>query len=1229
MGEQVDKPVEENKHQPLIDAFLAAELDEDATESTLGIGYKNASPQMLLHSSMKLLHMSQGKDKEDVKDSLEYQKVYGAHDFMADRIAKDPGYLARNMLWKITNKGTLKGAVPASVFDKHITATFNDSGLNQMIEGINPLEQYDLNYKITRLGPGGITSMDSVPDESRQVQNSFLGYIDPIRSPESIRIGVDNYLTRDTRFSSDGKVWQKLYNPRTRKEEYVPASRAAKLNIAFPETMKDTKSKTIPVLHGKEGLKYVKRDQVDYIVPHISRMFSTMTNNVPMFSGVKGMRLLMGSKMGLQALPLTEKEAPLVSNKLADGRSTADVMGDLTYHTKADSYGVVQKVSKDEIVVMDKEGNKKSYQLYHNFPHARKTYTNSIPHVKKGDMVKKGQTLSTSNYNTEKGDMASGLNLRVAYIPWKGYSHEDGIVISESAAKRFTSEHMYTEKFKKDKHTDVNKRKFVSIFPGKYDKKILDKFDDDGLIKPGSVLDQGDPMILATKSRPPTPGTLNRKLTTDASVTWDHHSRGVVTDVAKTKDGFRVFTRSIAPAMTGDKLSGRFGNKGVISKIIPDSEMPHDADGRPLDVLLNPIGIVSRTNTAQLAEASLGKIAAKTGKKYNVNAFTTGSLIELAEDELAKHGMKDTENVKDPVTGRVIPNVFVGNSYFYKLQHMADAKQSSRALGGYTQDNQPGSESKRIGGMEVAALVSHGVPEVLKDMKLIKGQKNDEYWRQLKMGRIPKVPNDIFVYDKFKNQLKAAGVNLYEDQDGENIFAMTRSDIDRLTKGREVKTGNTYDPKTMRPLPNGLFGEQATGGANGDKFSYIQLDEPILNPVMEEPIKRILGITSKQFDDIISGVTVYKKKRGGDALEAMLEDVNIDREILGAVTDIRSGAKSSRDKAVKKLRALQSMKDHDVRPEDFMISKVPVLPPKYRPITVGDDMNMVADVNFLYREVINARDDLRDGKDELPADMLQDTRRNLYKDFKAVTGLADPTNKELQQKNVGGILKSIFGKGSPKRGQYQRRMIGGPQDISGRGVITPNPNLKLDQVGLPENMAWKMYEPFIIRDMIRTGYSATDAVKAVANRTERAYSSLRKSVKERPLMVNRAPTMHKYSIMALEPVLVKGDNIQVSNYLLEPYAADFDGDTAVMHVPVSQEAVDEARKRMSPGKNLLSARSMDLLWKPTMDYVLGASFATKNPKPGTPRVFNSEKEAVLAYKKGEIDIDSPIRIKHG
>ena len=459
--EIIEEPIELTDNEKLIEAFQKSELDPSATESTLGTAYSNVGPEMLLNTSMRLLGMSQGKEQEDNKDSLEFQKIYGAHNYMAERIKLDPGNIIKNMLWKITNKGTLQNNIPTSVLDKHLRSTFTGSNLNQVIDGINPLEARDQSYKITRLGPGGISSLDSVPDEARNVQSSFLGYIDSIRSPESLKVGIDTYLAHNSRFGKDGNMYQHLYNPRTKQMEWVSAREASKLNIGFPESM-TSKDKLVTVLNSKSGIKYVDKADVDYYVDHASKMFSSQTAAVVGYSGVKGMRTLMGSKMSMQALPLINKEAPLVGNLDFNKKSYSENMSKTLGYVKSDQVGKVLKVTKDAITVQQADGSIKEHELYNNFPMPRKTRLTSTPLVKVGDVVKKGQGLAKSNYTTDHGDIANGLNARVAYMTWKGGgSNEDGMIVSDAYAKRATSEHSYATKYRKPSDVEVNKSKLI------------------------------------------------------------------------------------------------------------------------------------------------------------------------------------------------------------------------------------------------------------------------------------------------------------------------------------------------------------------------------------------------------------------------------------------------------------------------------------------------------------------------------------------------------------------------------------------------------------------------------------------------------------------------------------------------------------------------------------------------------------------------------------------------
>jgi DNA-directed RNA polymerase subunit beta len=1214
-------------------ALMKSELDPDATQTTLNARHSFVSPALFMDVTKKLIGMSRKEQTGDDRDSLEFQRVYSAPHFIAEKILKDPGNIIKSSLWKVTNKGNLS-ALGSGTFNKHMDSLFNTSGLGMAVEEINPFDTLDQSYRITRMGEGGIRDENSIPEEARAVQPTYRGYVDPIRSPESIKIGVDLRLTHDVQVGEDGILYRNMFNPKTGKMEMVDSVTAARKVIGFPESMK-TKGNFAPAMVRGEGLKYVNKKDIDYTIQHGSDLFSLGANLVPLTSGIKGMRLLMGSKMISSALPLVSREAPLVGTADSKGRDFYERLSQFMGAQKSTQDGVVKSVSKDEIVVQNADGTQSEYEMYNNFPFARKTSIKNDPLVKVGQPVKKGALLATSNFTSPDGKAALGTNLRIAYAPYKGHTFEDGIVISESAAKKLTSEHTYATKLRDEEGQEVSKTNYVSMFPGKYTAEQYNTITPEGVVKPGTVVKPGDPLVLATRTQGASVRTLGRRTTKDVSEVWDYPEQGVVTDVTKNKDGWHVYVRANSPAKPADKLSGRYGNKGVISAILPDNLMPHGQDGKPFDVMLNPVGVLARTNSAQLIEAALGKIAQKTGKPYVLPGFTDdpdASLVDYAVNELKKNNMSDTEDIFDPETGRKIPKVFTGTSYFYKLQHTAEAKSGSRAFGGYTLENQPsvgGSEgAKRIGNMEVAALVSHGAKEILKDMKMIRGQKNDDYWRDLKLGKTPIMPTNNFVFNKFLSSLQAAGINVDKQKNNINIFAMTNDQAKDLTGAREVTTGDTYDPKHFKPIPGGLFDENLTGGSEGNKFSYIKLDEPILNPVMEDSARRILGLKEAELQDLISGKVEYKGKYGGAALKQKLADIPLHQEIIKTVHDIKSTDGTKRDNMIKKLRALKSIDEHKMKPEDFMMDRVPVIPPMYRPISASEDMTLASDFNYLYREMLFNRDDLREAKDKLPDEMLADIRGNMYKNFKALAGLGDPVNTELKEKGVGGILEHVFGKNSAKSGMFQRRMIGGSVDLSARTAITPNPNLKLNQVGLPESVAWELYEPFIIRQLVRHGTSAMEAAKAVADKRGDAEKALLDVMKERPVLINRAPTMHKWGLMGAWPTLVKGHTLQIPTSVCAPFGADFDGDTMSIHVPVSEKAAKEAREKMMPEHSLIGARNFELMYAPAHEYVQGAYLATKAPKKGLPLTFETEKEAEAAYKAGKIDVDTPIKIRH-
>jgi len=524
--------------------------------------------------------------------------------------------------------------------------------------------------------------------------------------------------------------------------------------------------------------------------------------------------------------------------------------------------------------------------------------------------------------------------------------------------------------------------------------------------------------------------------------------------------------------------------------------------------------------------------------------------------------------------------------------------------------------------MELQALLAHGADEVLKDLKLIKGQKNDAFWRQLKLGQTPSMPGSPEVYTKFRALLKASGVTLTEDSSGEHIFAMTDAEAKELTGNREITSSATLGDKNMSPISGGLFDPESTGSLiNGDRWGYISLPEALPNPIMEEPLRRILGMTRKEFEAAV----VSNDGGGGQSFKQRLSRVNLGAEKARALDTIKSGAKTKRDDAVKRFRYIDALEKKGVNPSDFMMTRVPVLPPRFRPIIRHNSLTMVADPNYLYKALLDSSQDYKD-TEGLPDQVREEARGGLYQAYRSLVGVVDPEHTQLQKKEVKGILHQIFGKGSPKFGFIQRRVIGTNIDVSGLGVVTPNPALKLNQIGMPEPLAWDLYEPFVVRDLVQRGMPATQAAQAVADHSPAARDALTDVIATRPVLVNRAPTLHKYSIMAFEPVLTKGSTVQVPPAVVGPFGMDFDGDTAAFTVPVSDAAVRQAKEKMMPTKHLLDVRHGKATYVPSNEYLQGLYLATKTPTNKQVRTFKSKAAAVEAYRKGDIRIDDPITI---
>lgn len=1213
--------------------FNKTELDDTVTQRTLGKPYKNLTPEAILDITKKLIAVNRREADSDDRDSMAFQQVFGPEDLIAERFAKDKQNL-RQLLWKASAKKSLDH-VPTGVFNKAITAALIGSGLGSSLEEINPAEIYDHQTRVTRLGEGGIGSMDAVPAESRSVQPSHFGFIDYLRTPESGKVGVDMRFARGAQKGSDGKIYMPVKNIQTGQVEYKTPQDLNDAPLVFPGEEKSDMPMVSAMVNGK--FTYVPKDKAQYSAINMDDTFSPLTNMVPMKSMVKGQRVIMGSRMFTQALPLENAEAPLVQSARADKpeMSHEDDMGEKMGAIRAQMAGTVLSVTPDEMIIKDANGEKHTVDLYNDMPFNRKTFWSQTATVKPGDTIKPGQLIATSNFTDKTGSAALGMNLRVGYMPFRGRNYEDAVVISESAAKRLTSQHMYQHEAEWDDNTHVGKKAFMSLFPGEYEKKLLDNFDDDGAIKKGSVVNFGDPLVLVAKKRDQVYGRVHRGRAgsfANETLTWDHHSPGVVTDVEHTKKGVSVVVKSAAQMEVGDKITGRFGDKGVVSEIVPDDQMPQDAEGNPLEILVSPLGLISRVNPAQIVEAALGKVAAKTGKPFKIKDFDDeNDLIEFATKELAKHGMSDKEDVIDPETGRKIRGILTGSRFFMKLHHTAESKGQGRATGGYTAEGTPakgGSEgAKRVGMLELGALLSHGAGKVVRDAKMVRGQANPEYWAQFMAGYDPPLPKVPHVYNKFVNQLKASGVNPVRTGTKTHLMALTDKDIDELAGEREIQNTETVDWKgNLKPIKGGLFDETLTGGHNGNRWAKITLSEPMPNPVMEEPIRRTLGLTEKKFRDVIAGREKLGDDTGPSAIHNALKKIDVPKAIEQARQDIKSGRKTTRDAAVRRLAFLKGAESTGVHPKDWMLTKVGVLPPAFRPVsTMGaKKMQLVDDANYLYKELVDANNTLKEATNVFGA--AEDERLTVYDAMKAVSGLGDPTHPKNVERNVRGYLSKIFGD-SPKFGTMQRKLLSSTVDLVGRAVISPNPDLDMDEVALPEEKAWEIYKPLVVRGLVRRGLSRMSALQAVEDKNKAAFAELNTQMNAKPIVINRAPVLHRYGVMAFYPRLTKNKVMEVNPVITKGFGADFDGDAMQYHVPSTDDAAKEAVEKMLPSKNLFSSANFKAHYVPNKDYQTGVYVASSRVnKKSKPRVYRSKKDAMAAYRRGEIDVDTPVHI---
>ena len=679
---------------------------------------------------------------------------------------------------------------------------FMSSQLSQFMDQHNPLAELEHKRRLSAMGPGGLTR-ERAGFDVRDVHTTHYGRICPIATPEGPNIGLVGHLASYARLNNygflevpymlvlnnidnnpeittgktvrediknkKGKIVLKAGSEITKSKakELVTELGDIKIPIkpvitdqivyidAFEEEKYITTAYTTPNKNGEflvnkcDGRKYgkpstIEVSEVDLIGVAAHQIISIATSLIPFMEHDDGQRALMGTNMQRQAVPLIVPDSPIVGTGMEQKAAR-----DSGHIIIAQESGVVSAMDGSFIEIEEKNG-KKRYDLIKFLRSNASTCINQQPIVNIGDKIKKGQVL-TDAYAVEKGELALGKNILVAFMSWGGFNYEDAIVVSEKLVQRDTYTSMHIEDYKVDvRDTKLGPEIITNDIPNISEEK-LKNLDEEGIIRIGAEVSSGDILVGKITPKGETELSPEEKLlkaifgekakdVRDSSMYLEHGEHGKIVDIkifSRAKgdklatgviQSIQISVASLRKIQVGDKLAGRHGNKGVISKIVPAEDMPYMKDGTPIDIILSPLGIISRMNLGQVLETHLG-LAAKTLNYKVVTPPLNGVPEETIMQELEKAGFASDGKVElyDGKTGLPYDNrITVGYKYMLKLNHMVEDKIHQRSIGPYSLITQQPLGGKaqfggqRFGEMEVWALEAYGAAHTLQEILTIK-----------------------------------------------------------------------------------------------------------------------------------------------------------------------------------------------------------------------------------------------------------------------------------------------------------------------------------------------------------------------------------------------------------------------------------------------------------------------------------------------------------------------------
>jgi DNA-directed RNA polymerase beta subunit/DNA-directed RNA polymerase beta' subunit len=1342
LGGEVVETDDEAKNE--IKTYLERDVTFDkrakqVSEQVIGKGFDSFNKDAILATITQMFKEYKRPNSTPSVDDIRFKQVDSGEDMIT--IGVENGIDAwTNRIKRSLKNGNFKfGDIATHIKPKDEiykgTSQMYNSNLCQFVDSPNPLDLQQKKQQLTLLGLDGLTKR-TAKDQNRELQDTGFAKIDPVETPQSLSMGLIQHLARDAEIK-DGKIFSKFYrvnngvvdtsktvddiDPLDEFEEYIAFN-----NPEYVEKKDGTTSITkneVRVRH-KGKFETVSKDKVTLMDKSPTSHLGYATNLIPFGAHNDGARMLMGGSMQRQALPLEDPDVPLVQSVSGDKTIEEEIADNSSHLLRSPVSGEVTQIGDDFIKIKEDDGHETKVKKLNYFSTGKAGgYINHKPVVNVGDKVGVNDLLA-DGWQSKKGSLALGKNTLVAYMPYEGYNFEDGVVVSESFANKMVSEEVKLIEFETDENVITGKVAREKLQELGVSRGILDKLDENGIVKRTEKISAGDVLIAAVKEKPQAGNDaeglvakfLEMSMVDTATTRYSDRSKraagyqkGKIIDVKVLPQGdgktkYVIKLLSFKPMGEGDKLSGRHGNKGTITKILPDSEMPHTEDGKPVELIFSPLAVPSRKNLGQLLEVNAGAVATKKGlPSYKVNNFDKKEKDRLLK-EMEDLGMADgKQTLINPSTGKPFENkVTVGPMYIMKLKHKVEGKITSRST---WQDDKMTHQPKKvsgsidgerrnpqsIGAMEFWSLTSAGAVHNIHEMNTLKSDGAGDYkgrmqiYNAIRNGEKIKEPVTPETMKIFSDKLYGIGIRMVPLKDGDptdlehQFNSLMLKPIGSGAKEADgmgvVNSPKTLSAKKKKFEKGGLYDEDVFG-ADGDQWGKIQLKQPVPNPMymtdgQGPPVYAAMlaskGISNKDIRNVINNghfiitnpgdselskyevissndyerlLYIDKKhvvgETGATALNELLKDVDLKKEFTFAEDKLKNAKRlQDRSKAQRDYEIIAAALDNNMKPQDYLLDFIPVLPVKYRePVKSPDGMSMTDDgITKLYQRYLNSKTQADKSLDQLqqagadmsflPPEYQSAIDRNTATSLTQIFGTTSkPYVDPVRKQEFNGILHTLKSKHGFIRGKMQSKT----QDYSGRSVIIVDPELGMDEVTIPEDMAAEMFKPQLIGKLMNDGLDSSQAKTAIKTRNDSYQGALKRIINEKPpVILNRQPSLHRHSLQAFIPKIRWNEDgassraIGLNPMVTSGFNADFDGDTMAVYVPITEKAKQEAKEKLLPSKNLLNPTNNRLIMELKHEMQLGIYYMTRDKIPsGSPKKFKNYADLQKAYEKGDV-----------